>query len=111
MWDWISILNIMTTPSVEDGKGRMMMKLKPGFVLQDVAGQAVVLPSGDDLDLNMMIALNDTGRFLWERLEKGADIDALVAALLDEYEVSEAVARNAVVAFVAKLKENDLIAD
>ena len=36
------------------------MKLKDDFILRNIAGQTVVLPSGGDLDLNMMITLNET---------------------------------------------------
>lgn len=82
------------------------MKLKNGFILRQVAGQTVVLPSGNDLDLNMMITLNDTGRFLWERLEKEVEQEELVAALVSEYDVDEATAQSAVESFVGKLKEN-----
>ena len=87
------------------------MKLKEGFVLREVAGQIVVLPSGDDLDLNMMITLNETGKLLWERLNCGAETEELVASLLDEYEVDEATARASVERFVNKLKENGFLAD
>ena len=86
------------------------MKLKEGFILRVVAGETVVIPSGDDLDLNMMITLNDTGKFLWEKLDKGAETDELVKALLAEYEVDEATAKKAVEGFVAKLKEHDFLA-
>lgn len=85
------------------------MKLKPGFILRTVAGQVVVLPTGDELDLNMMITLNDTGKFLWERLETGAEVEELVSALLAEYDVDEATARAGVERFIAKLNENGLL--
>lgn len=86
------------------------MKLKEGFILREVAGEIIVLPSGDDLDLNMMITLNDTGRFLWQRLESGAEIEELVQAMLAEYDVDEATARAGVQRFVAKLNENGFLA-
>lgn len=86
------------------------MKLKEGFILRTVAGETIVLPSGDELDLNMMITLNDTGKFLWQRLENGAEEDELVAALLAEYDVDEATARAGVERFVAKLNENGFLA-
>lgn len=86
------------------------MKIKDGYILRTIAGDNVVLPSGDELDLSIMITLNDTGRFLWERLEKGAETDELVAALLAEYEVDEATARAGVEAFVEKLEANELLA-
>ena len=86
------------------------MKLKQGFILRTVAGETVVLPSGDELDLNMMITLNDTGKFLWEKLETGAEMDELVAGLLAEYDVDEATARAGAERFVAKLNENGFLA-
>lgn len=85
------------------------MKLKEGFILREVAGQTVVLPSGDDLNLNMMITLNDTGAFLWKQLEQEQDEAALTAALLAEYEVDEATASAAVAAFVEQLNEHGFL--
>lgn len=80
------------------------MKLKDGFLLRKVAGQNVVLPIGGDLDQNMMITLNDTGAFLWERLGSETDADALVADLLGEYDVDAGTARCAVEGFIEKLR-------
>ena len=86
------------------------MKLKDGFILRQVAGETVVIPSGDDLDLNMMITLNDTGKFLWELLEQGADRAALVTALLAEYDVDERTAAAGVDGFVRKLEAHGFLA-
>ena len=66
-----------------------IMKLKEGFVLRTISGQTVVLPTGGDLDLGMMIKLNDTGCFIWERLAKGTEIDEIVADMLREYDIEE----------------------
>lgn len=85
------------------------MKLKEGFVLRKVSGQTVVLPTGGDLDLNMMIKLNDTGRFIWERLEKGAEVEELVADMLQEYDVEETTARGYVEKFVQQVKDNGFL--
>ena len=85
------------------------MKLKDGFILRQVAGEMIVIPSGDELNLNMMITLNDTGAFLWKLLEQETDEAAMTAALLNEYDVDEATARTHVAAFVAQLKEKDVL--
>ena len=87
------------------------MKLKEGYIMRVVAGQIVVLPTGDDLDLNLMITLNETGKFLWNILETGATEDELVAAVLASYDVDEETARNAVVSFVSKLNEHGFLAE
>lgn len=86
------------------------MKLKDGFILREVAGEHVVIPTGDALDLNMMITLNETGCTLWKRLEREAELSDLTAALLAEYEVDESTAAAAAEQFVAKLKEHDFLA-
>ena len=85
------------------------MKIKDGFVLRQVAGQNVVLPADSALDLNMMITLNETGAFLWERLQNDTDEAALVAALLEEYDVDEETAKQSVQAFVKKLSDNEFL--
>ena len=82
------------------------MKIKDGFLLRQVAGQTVVLPTGGDLDLNMMITLNDTGAFLWKQLTQEISAPTLVAALLAEYDVDAETARVHVRAFVEKLYEH-----
>ena len=87
------------------------MKLKEGFVLREVAGSIVVVPTGDELDLNMMITLNDTGAFLWQRLAEETDESALIAALLAEYDVDEETAKKAVAGFVEKLNDNGFLAE
>ena len=85
------------------------MKLKKGFILREVAGDVIVVPSGEVLDLNMMISLNETAAFLWKRLENGATEEELVMALLDEYEASEEDARFYVKKFEETLNENGFL--
>ena len=81
------------------------MKINENFVLRELAGTWVVLSLMDTtVNFNGMITLNESGVLLWNTLEKGADMDALVAALLAEYRVSEAQARTDVEAFVQKLQ-------
>ena len=87
-----------------------MKKIKEGFLVRQIAGETVVLPAGNGVDLGLMITLNDTGRFLWERLEQGAEEDALVDALLAEYDVDAATARSAVERFIGKLEGNGFLA-
>ena len=86
------------------------MKLKDGFILRQVAGKTVVLPCDEALDLNMMITLNGTGAFLWEKLKEETTQEALAAALLGEYDVDEETARRSVAAFVEKLNVNGFLA-
>lgn len=80
------------------------MKLKENFLLRQVADTWVVMPIGQEmLDFNGMLTLNETGAFLWQKLQEGADLEGLVAALTAEYDVSAEEARADAEAFCQKL--------
>lgn len=83
------------------------MKIKDGFILQDVAGNTVALPT--EGQLNKMITLNETGKFLWELLETDTDRETLIRAVQDTYGVDLSTAETCVDNFVAELKEYDLL--
>ena len=87
-----------------------MYKLKEGFILRKIAGENIIIPSGQDLDLNMMITVNETGCFLWERLQKGAEVNELTDAVLEEYDVDREHAEASVKNFIATLEEHDFLA-
>ena len=85
------------------------MKLKEGFILRQIAGDTVVLPSGD-LNINAMITLNHTGAFLWQKMEQEVSAEELEQALIAEYSIDLETARKAVASFVAQLEKNEFLA-
>lgn len=85
------------------------MKIKEGFLLRSVAGRTVVITDGDTLNLNLMIGLNDTGKFLWELLKKDSTAEELKAALMEEYDVTDSIAEKDVQTFVENLKKNSFL--
>jgi hypothetical protein len=86
------------------------MKIKNGLVLREVAGNFIVVAVGEAVkEFNGLINLNSTGAFLWGILEKGAEEEDLVKALLDEYEIDEETAKKDVSLFVTKIKEAKLV--
>lgn len=85
------------------------MKLKKGFVLREVAGETVVVPVNAELNFNGMITLNETAKALWKVLENETTEDALVKAILGEFNIDEATAQNDVALFIQKLKGLDFL--
>ena len=80
------------------------MKLKKDFVLRKVAGTWVVLPLGaETVNFSGMLQLNASGAMLWNVLEQGKDKNALVEALLNEYDVTAEHAEADVDEFLNKL--------
>ena len=81
------------------------MKLKSGFVLKDIAGECVVVATDSALNLDGMIALNTTAKTIWLLREGGAEREEIVSALMEKYDVTEALAGEATDMFVGRLGE------
>ncbi len=86
------------------------MKIRDGYMVREVAGVSIVVPLGADSSFQGMMKLNDTGRFLWERLTVETDRDSLVGALLAEYDVEASLAEKDVDAFLAALTRLNVLA-
>ena len=86
------------------------MKIKDNFILRKVADSYVVVPVGKlTLDFNGIITLNETGAFLFELLQKGADREELIDRLLAEYDVTPERAAADVDVFIEKVKASDVL--
>ncbi len=79
------------------------MKIRNGYMLSDVAGTPVVVPLGADMSFHNMIKLNATGKFLWEKLLTDITREALVDALVAEYEIDKETACRDIDAFLNTL--------
>ena len=65
------------------------MKIKNGFILRKVPGMNLVMPTGENVkSFNGSLMLNDTGAFIFERLQKGSTQEEIADALTQEYDVS-----------------------
>ena len=65
------------------------MKIKDGFVLRKVPGMNLVMPTGKNVKaFNGSLMLNDTGAFIFEKLQKGSTPEETARALTQEYDVS-----------------------
>ena len=71
------------------------MKIKKGFQLQNVCGEHIIIPAGEDnIDFSQIISLNPTAAYLWKNIadRENFTIKDMVQLLLDEYEVEEDIA-------------------
>ena len=86
------------------------MKLKQEFVLRQVAGEYVLIPIMKKNDsFSGVITLNETGVFIWKLLENGASREEILAALLEEYDVTQEHAEKNLDDFCANLQKLDIL--
>lgn len=86
------------------------MKLRGEFVVRQVMDNTVAIPVGQAaLQLNGMILLNDVSKIIWESLEQGADLETIVTAITDVFDVSADEARTDILDFIEKLRKMQLL--
>ncbi len=86
------------------------MQIKKGFKLRRIDDLYVVIAGAAAAkDFRGMITLNETGAFLWELMQKPTTEEALVVALLAEYDIDRETAFADVTKFVNIVREQDLL--
>lgn len=86
------------------------MRIVPGFVVRRIAGETIAIPTGAAArELSGLIALNGSGKLLFDLLQQEQTEAALVNALLDSYDVDTATAQADVADFLQILRSNDVL--
>jgi hypothetical protein len=81
-------------------------RLKPGIMHREVEGQILILTPREEF----LYTVNDSGKLLWELLARGATVQKLVRALVQEYGLAENDARRDVEIFLRALRAKGILA-
>ena len=82
------------------------MKIKNGFIARNVGGKRMVVATGaQSKTFGGVMSLNGSGSLLWDALVECADREALVAKVLDTYDIDRATAEADVDSFIVTLRE------
>ncbi len=85
------------------------IRIKEGFVLRDVAGQAIVIAVGEaSKRFHGMINLNSTARFIWKKIEAGENVGKIVEDMVEQYDVACEKATVDVENMVTKMIDADI---
>ena len=80
--------------------------IREGLAFRQLGDSTVIV----DPKTNKIHTLNEVGSFAWSAIESGTtDVDRIVAAMVEAFEVSEGQARKDLEAFLSELREKDLI--
>ena len=87
------------------------MKTKKGFRLRELGGEYILIGESAELvNFNNLVTFNEAAAYLWRAVEgKEFDAETLTNLLLEEYEVSEAIAREDAQATLDDCKEIGII--
>lgn len=86
------------------------MKIKDGFMLREIAGTWIIMPIGANaLDFKTMLKLNETGAFIWEKLQHNITKEELAAMILSEYDVDSPTVHSDVEEIIALFDKKGLL--
>lgn len=86
--------------------------IREGFVLRKMPGMNLVMPTGANVKaFGGALILNDTGALIYSALAEGKTVEEAAAKLAEEYDVSEAKAKEDVIKTLHSLKEAGVWAD
>jgi hypothetical protein len=86
------------------------MRIVSGFVVRQIAGETIAIPSGPAAQaLSGLLALNGSGKLLFDLLQTPQTEDSLVQALLEAYEIDTDTARGDVLEFLQILRQNGVL--
>jgi len=87
------------------------MKVKDGFLLREIAGTNIIVPIGERvIDFKGLMAINELGRYIWEKLQIECTFDEILSAILDEYDIDVESAKADLEDFLARLNKNGALA-
>ena len=86
------------------------MQIKKELIKREIAGDVILVPVGKTaLDSNGLFMLNELGGFLWDLLPEADSVEALIDAVLQNYDVDEATAKADIEEFLETLRKLDVI--
>ena len=86
------------------------MKLQGEFVVRQIMEHTVAVPVGQiALQFNGMIVLNSVSKVIWSCLEQETNVEQIVTAVTDAFEVSSQEAREDILEFLDKLRKLQLL--
>ncbi|MBQ7521730.1 MAG: PqqD family protein [Clostridia bacterium] len=79
--------------------------MKQKFLLREIDGEYLLVPLGNsNQQFTSLITMNETGAFIWKRLEQNKTPEQIATDLSKEYKVSFDKAKADVIKFIAYLQ-------
>lgn len=86
------------------------MKIKDGYIVRKIGSKFYAVSVSQVSAGGGMIALNETGAFIWDLMKEDADAEKIAAALAEHYEIDFDTAKADTDAFINMLSEAGALA-
>lgn len=86
------------------------MKVKEGYIVRKIGTKYYAVSAVRAAEGGGMIALNETGAFIWDLLKEDTTVENIAKALVEKYEIDVDTATRDTEAYICMLKEADALA-
>lgn len=88
------------------------MHIVSGFIVREIAGETIAIPSGDATKvLSGLLALNESGKLLFELLYNEQTQESLIEAMLQEFDIDYDTAQADVEEFLGILRSSGILVE
>lgn len=102
-------VHVVRTVSIEVSP-KDIYRMRDNLVTRRIVGETIIVPvSGDLASLQKVFSLNETGAFVWDRLDGETRLGDIRDALVEEFEVARGAAWDDVKELVTDLARANLI--
>ncbi len=83
---------------------KSILSQSSSIVTRKTGNEYVLVPITDNIaDMNSVYTLNETGAFIWEKINGKRSIEEIIKALTDEYDIDSSEAEKDVLSFVENM--------
>jgi hypothetical protein len=85
---------------------KSILSQSQSIVTRKTGNEYVLVPITDNIaDMNSVYTLNETGAFIWEQIDGKKNIEEIITALTEEYEIDSENARTDVFSFIENMNK------
>jgi len=78
----------------------------PGIIPRKTGDEYVLVPVSNNIaDMDSVYTLNETGAFIWERLDGKSTLAEIISCMQSEFDVNAETARNDLLDFVTEMEK------
>jgi hypothetical protein len=91
---------------------KSILSHSPSIVTRKTGNEYVLVPVANNIaDMNSVYTLNETGAFIWEHIDGKSNVEVLINALTEEYEIDYDNAAKDVFEFIDNMSKCLIVID
>lgn len=91
---------------------KSILSHSPSIVTRKTGNEYVLVPITNNIaDMNSVYTLNETGAFIWEKINGKRSVEEIIGAVTEEYEIDNATAETDVYSFIENMSKYLMISE